>query len=487
MLGLAVEQRIQSLSIEAFTVAILEAISAAAVFAVMGWIAIRRPAVAVLFVFFLFAFGWRVASMLYIDLAAPVFSEQLERNIGSAMGVIPLAISQVIVLAAVLFAFRPRRMQALYVMPSAPPAAVLHAASRQIAEFAFWAVLLFVIGLFIELLIQGPIPLFAEMERFDYAARYAGPLHQRLLEWGPMLAFQLGVFFIVPTLHDRPVDRRFSVLFAILMVYLFLVGHRFSSFYAYVSFFLIGVGAGLLGLQAKGKALRDLFNAGTLRIIAIAAAALVLLVGTALVYSYTVVRGFEGAELAAKLKQRILIQQGEMWWATFHNVFRLGDWDGGQAFYKLFVDPFDPTRNSTMQFLMERALPDERAHFILAQGSSYTGGWPEVCFELGGPFGGFLLVVISAIVFAEFMFLLARCIIQERLATCFFLSPILYALSINIVSGMANSFIQTTFVVKLAVALIVYITEDKWRSSRMLVPSSALPGTVLLPEKKAEA
>jgi hypothetical protein len=85
------------------------------------------------------------------------------------------------------------------------------------------------------------------------------------------------------------------------------------------------------------------------------------------------------------------------------------------------------------------------------------------------------------------MFLLVRCVVQERLATCFFLAPILYALSINIVSGMANSFIQTTFVVKLAVALIVYMTEDKWRSSRALVPPSVASETVLLPEKKAEA
>jgi hypothetical protein len=117
-----------------------------------------------------------------------------------------------------------------------------------------------------------------------------------------------------------------------------------------------------------------------------------------------------------------------------------------------------------MQLLMELGLPVDRAHFILEQGSAYTGGWPEVFFELGGPIGGFVLVAVSAIVFSEFMFLLMRCIVQERFVTCFFLAPILFALSITIVSGMVNSFIQVTFLIKVVAALAVYVTEDKWRS-----------------------
>jgi len=125
-----------------------------------------------------------------------------------------------------------------------------------------------------------------------------------------------------------------------------------------------------------------------------------------------------------------------------------------------------------MQFLMERGLPVERAHFLLDHGSSYTGGWPEVFFELGGPVGGFLLVALSAIVFSEFMFLVTRCIVQERYATCFFLTPILYALSINIVSGMVNSFIQVTFLVKVVAALVIYVAEDRWRSGLLSAVSA---------------
>ena len=285
-----------------------------------------------------------------------------------------------------------------------------------------------------------------------------------------MLVFQLGIFFSVPLLHDKPSDWRFGMLLGTLILYLFLAGHRFSSFLTYASFFIMPIGAVLAGRGAKSPHQGEMLSRQVLRWLVAAGAVLSVLIAAAVVYSYIVVRG-EGGNLLAKLSQRILVQQGEMWWMTFERVFLRGDWDETLAAYKLFVDPFDPSRNSTMQFLMEQALPVVRAHSIIAQGSAYTGGWPEVFFELGGPVGGFVLVALSAIVFSEFMFLMTRCIVQERFATCFFLTPILFTLSVTMVSGMVNSYIQVTFLIKVAAALVVYITEDKWRSNLSLSPS----------------
>jgi hypothetical protein len=443
--------------------ALLSTLAAGAALAAMARIAIRRPALCMICFFVFFAFGWRLVSVLYIDLFGPLFSEQLERKVGPGISALPIAISQGFVIIAVLFSFRPGRVQKL--IPAGEPrlANCLPPGRFALSDLAFWAVAVFVIALWVELFVSGPIALFEGIERFDYSRQYGGLLHYRLLEWGPMLAFQLGVFFAAPLLHDKLSDWRFGALFATLILYLFLVGHRFSSFYAYASFFLMPVGAVLLVRQAISRPQGDTVSTNTLRGLAAAGGALLVLIATAVVYSYTVVRG-EGAELLAKLSQRILVQQGEMWWMTYNRVFRHGDWNGSLAAYRLFVDPFDPTRNSTMQLLMELGLPVDRAHFILEQGSAYTGGWPEVFFELGGPIGGFVLVAVSAIVFSEFMFLLMRCIVQERFVTCFFLAPILFALSITIVSGMVNSFIQVTFLIKVVAALAVYVTEDKWRS-----------------------
>ncbi len=453
--------------------------------AAMAWIAITRSALAIIYFFIFFSFVWRLSSVLYIDLSGPVFSEQLERDIGPGVAAVPLVIAQGLVVAALMFSFRRGRLQELGIQMRSLPAALTSGGRFDFPDMAFWAVLLFTIGLWIELLVSGPIPLLAAMERFDYSRLYGGPLHQRLMEWGPMLAFQVGVFFAAPTLHDRPFDRRFGALFAVLLLYLFVVGHRFSSFYSYGSFFIIPMGASLLGREVKGLSTRRLFSGAALRNLWIAGGTLVLIIASALTYSYVFVRGFERTELLTKVSQRILVQQGEMWWMTYDRVFVQGNWNSGLAAYKLFVDPFDPNRNSTMQWLMELGLPLERAHFILGAGSAYAGGWPEVCFEMGGPIGGFALVALTAILLSEFMFLQTRCFVEERFATCFFLTPILFALLIDVVSGMVNSFVQVTFAVKVAIALVVFVTESRWRSSLVPDASIAASGPVPVPGREA--
>jgi hypothetical protein len=441
--------------------ALLSATAVVICLAASVWIAVRRPGLGLIFFFFLFAFAWRLVSVLYIDLSGPLISQQLALEIGPGTSVLPIAISQGLVIVALLFSFRRQRMQSLTCASGSGLA--MSTGRLSLPDLAFCAAALFVVALWAEFLARGQIPLLAGIERFDYTRLHGGFLHRRLMEWGPMLALQLGIFFAAPLLHDKPLDWRFGALLGALILYLFLAGHRFSSFYVYASFFVMPIGAILIGRSARSSSDGKATSKRLLAYFAVGGVALAVLVVTAVVYSYVVVRG-EGAELLAKLSQRILVQQGEMWWMTYKRVFLEGNWNGSFAAYKLFVDPFDPSRNSTMQFLMESALPLIRAHRILGEGSAYSGGWPEVLFELGGPIGGFVLVALSAIVFSEFMFLMTRCIVQERYATCFFLTPLLYAVSVNLVSGMVNSFIQVTFLIKVVAALVAYVAEEKWRS-----------------------
>jgi Family of unknown function (DUF6418) len=433
----------------------------------MLWIAVRRPPLAIIFFFFFFAFTWRLVSVLYVDLFGPLFSEQLERDIGQGDAAVPLALSQIIVIVALVVSLRAKRLNGLTLRNGQGLASHLPPGRFTISDVAFAVICPFVIALYAELLVRGPIPLFVGMERFDYARQFGGPLHQLLLKWGFMLAFQIGLFFAIPILHNRRLDRRFAFLLASLLLYLILVGHRFSSIYGYCSFFIMPLGAVLLVPRISSK--RDL-SGKILRGFALGAAALILLIVGAVSYSYLVVRGFEGGQLSEKVSQRLFVQQGEMWWMTYERVFCFDNWNSTLTSIKLFISPFNPNRNSTMQYLMELALPLSRAHEILRQGSAYTGGWPEVLFELGGPVGGFLLVAVAAIIFSEFMYLMIRCIVEERLATTLCLTALFFTLSVHLVSGMVNSFIQLTFLVKIGITLIVYLTEDRWRAEVLSLP-----------------
>lgn len=465
-------------SFETLLPVLLDIVAIGFVLATMMWMAAGRLGLVMISFLVLFSFVWRLISVFYIDAFGPVFSEELEGYVGPGLAVLPLVACQCLVIGALLVSFRPQRLRSLAVGSHDGLAAIVPPGRFDLSNLAFWVVLTYVLGLWIELRLRGPIPLLSGIERFDYTRQYGGPLHLRLIDWGPMLAFQLGLFMTLPAMRGSRFGLRFAALFGALLIYLFVVGHRFSSFFAYSSFFMIPIGAMLLQPRQKGAESRSLTR--ILLYLALAAVGLGVLVAVALIHSYTVVRGAEIDLVRFKLIQRILVQQGEMWWATYQRVFVHGDWDGALAMFKLFVEPFNPSSNSTMQYLMEQALPLDRAHALLTQGQTYTGGWPEVLFEIGGPAGGFFLVAASAILFSEFMFLLTRCIIEERYATCFFLTPILYAAAVYVVSGMVNSFVQFTFMVKLAVAVLVYVMEDRWRVSQQVLAPNAADAAVTL-------
>ena len=294
-----------------------------------------------IFFFVLFAFAWRLVSVLYIDLFGPFFSDQLARDIGPGISALPIAVSQAIVIIAMLLSFRQQRVLRLFGRTSwGWPAACLR------TIFALRSCVL-AVALFVVALWAGAVGEVARsrcslgIERFDYTRLYGGPLHRRLLEWGPMLAFQLGVFFAVPLLHDRPSDWRLAP-FGALILYLFLAGHQFSSFYAYTSFFIMPIGVVLIGgqeavLPSRGDSsgicyvtcrsarFADRSDRNRRRLFRRRRAA-----------------PREGSFSRRNLAQRILVQQGEMWWMTYERVFLQDDWNGGDAAYKLFVDPFVP-------------------------------------------------------------------------------------------------------------------------------------------------
>ena len=114
------------------------AVAAGTVLGAMFWITIRRPGLGMIFFLFFFAFAWRMRSVLFIDLFGPVFSEQLDRDIGPGMSAVPLAISQGFVIAALLFSFRQRRLQSFSLTAIRGWEIVCLAEGSIYRTFAFW-------------------------------------------------------------------------------------------------------------------------------------------------------------------------------------------------------------------------------------------------------------------------------------------------------------------------------------------------------------
>jgi hypothetical protein len=453
-------------------------LSAAAAVVLVAWLAVRRWPVFVAFFFILFSFVWRLAAALNIDLSGPIHSEQLFREIGPGGATVVLAGAHLAVLLPFLFVFRRAQLRALRRME--PDWRTAERAAVTLPGVAVVLAAGYIGLLYVELYRSGVIPLSAGLERFEYRLEYGGIFNDWLFRYGNLFAFGLGLFYFLPRLRRSPPDGRFLGLLMLLLVYCFLTGHRFSAFYSYPTFFLIPYGAVALGhahpsgsapAPARGRRRRRWGLAKHGWTGPVAVVVVLFLVAYGFYNSHRVVRGYDPQQALYKFTHRLLVQHSEMWWVTYERVFLTGDYDPRETLRFIFVEPIDPSRNTSIQYLMEKAIGEQRTT-IYAEGQFiYAGGFPEIYFELLGPVAAWPVILFIGWVTAELLFLVLAAIRRRRVLTVCCGIYVLYALLVMYIGGMLNFLVAWTFWVKVGALVIAANLEGRLASVGLsLVP-----------------
>lgn len=442
------------------------------IFVAFGFILLARfrtPAM-VAAVFVLFVLITRMVALTYVDLAGPVFAEQLDENIGGPDASMPLfALSVLVFLFALAVMFRPFKLQQSLPLPvSVSPNAVA------LGNIVFFSSLFFIFLLYGDMLRRGVIPLFENMERFDYANLYAGPFHEIVFTHGFLLAGLLGTFFVYPRLTGQRYEYRFIGLVLLLFGYFVLTGHRFSAFFSFGSFFLLPLSAifvlkdisALPPLPATHSFIQKLLARKSIWLLVLAVVIFVL--SAVMFNSLTNVREYDDPQ--EKLIQRVLIQPVELWWATWDRVVVRGEWAPSLAWDLIFDDPLDASRNTGMQYLMVKALGYGRATELLSMGSQYTGGYPEVLFELVGPYAALPFALVFGLVTALLLRMIVVAVCRGNFGTVFMGIYIYYGFSLLYIGGMLNFLIAATFGLKLGVLILVYWLELNFYYRRQRLP-----------------
>jgi hypothetical protein len=422
------------------------------------WFAVRRSYLIFLWGIFIIGFSHRMISVLYIDIYGPVYTEELFRMIGPSGSYLPMLVCYALTFLPFIAVFNRKRLQAI-VLASSP---INHVQVQFWVDRAFWAISAYIGLLYVDFMRIGIVPLFVGLERYEYTQQYGGFFHSRLMDWGNMLAFVLGLFYTIRLLRVGQGDRRFLYLLMTLFAYLFLAGHRFSAFYTFATYFLMPIGAAQIRSAMEGRRRRSAaeiwrsFSRATEGIVLIGLVA--MLIGYALYTSYARTRVTLDADATERFLERVLVHQGELWYTTYERVFLGGAWDARDAFDKVFINPWVPDRSSSLPHLMVLEIGDPAFNILMA-GSSYTGGYPEIVFELCGPVAGFIVLLIVNFLFAKLVLFLVTNILQGRYASAVFTFIPLYSVSIFYLSGMLNFFVQWVFWVKVLVGVIVWMTE----------------------------
>ena len=337
--------------------------------------------------------------------------------------------------------------------------------SKIIVEFFFLISVFFLIGLFISLFLNGVIPLFSGMERFEYSENHAGVLHQFLFSHGRAGIFWMGAFFIRPVLENRMPDTRFLFLLGIILFYAFIVGHRFSGFFQFISFFILP--SSLFFLIEKD--LRKIITKKILPYVMIFSLVLALIVIYAILNSYLNVR-VSNAELTGleSLAQRLFVQPVHLWWATWDRLLD-NIWQPAFAITFIFSLASIGGRNAGIQYLMVQELGIERAEELLLQGTQLQGGYPEILFEIFGIYYGFIAVFFTAILVGYSAKLIVLNFAAGKVIATTAALYVFHGLSIVILGGMIEFFIAWTYWVKVSVLILAMIFEpsiysyNKWK------------------------
>jgi hypothetical protein len=349
----------------------------------------------------------------------------------------------------------------------------------------FVLIVVFLLALYADMLLRGPVPLFVGMDRIEYNRTIAGPLHPYIFEYGFLFAASIGCFFVHPRLKGGDFDSRFLGLLLAFLAYFALTGNRFSAFYAFMCFFVLPL-ATLPALKTAGvlpppprrrtpwKA--TLFSPAALVVAAALGAVLILML---LVNSVVNVRGYD--DPAAQFLQRTLIQPVELWWTTWDGLNDHTDQAFGLAWDATLGNPIDPTRNTSIQMLMVKNLGDDRATELIADGAQYAGGYPEILFELVGPWFALPVALAFGCITAVLLRLVITSICIERFALAFVALYVYYAFSLLYIGGMLNFLIAWTFWVKCGALLLLWFMARHHVAAASRASGALHRSTIILP------
>jgi hypothetical protein len=443
------------------------------------YIVAYRPVLFLSFFFILFGLVWRTASTMYIDLAGPVWSSQTMRYVGPGLATPVYVLAYFTTLIPFLIVLKPRLIESWFEGADtrrAPKGIVTLSDATVVLSSLFLGFLLF------DLVRRGSIPLFAHLERFVYTTQYAGAAHRWLVQYGNFLNFWWGLMFAAERLRNRRTDFRYLGLLGLLLLYMFLTGNRFSAFFSFSSFFIIPLAAAIAANLRDRRSnvpfywVVRAFSKRDLIIVGAACALIATIMAIAIFNNLVNVRGSEDPEALSRFLERLLIQPSELGWISYERVFNFGQWQPARVYDFLFQMPLDAGRNTTPQYLMLETIGEPRTYEHISGGSQFAGGFPEIFFELFGPFYAWLFIFGGGYIAALLTALIIKSAIRGRYASAFLSLYVLYGLFVMYIGGMLNFATTPTYWIKIAALVLALVMEAGLaRIGLTLIPWALVP------------
>lgn len=394
----------------------------------------------------LFSFIWRLISSLYLDLNK-VYAVELFKYIGGKyFSSFFLCLYYILVILAFLLVFRRKNiyyMNKKYKIKKIVNINILHIGTFLIALFLFF--------LYVNLLKSGNIPLFTGIERYIYKVQYSNFFLKNFLIYQTFIFMAMGILFVYYKLeNNRIFIKMILIIFIMYLLYLILIGNKFSALFLNICFFLIPIS--LLIFLGYYKNI-NLFSKKIIYILI-----MVLLFYKFIMYILIDLRGYEVDYAFEYLKHRILVQQAQLWWSGYERCFIYNNFNSLSAIDKVFIEPIK-IGNTSLFYLMEKELGDY-VYIALAKGSQYTGAFPIIYAEIFGPIISYFIIFLMSLILASLIKLFFKLILLQKYFSMLSIMFLFQPIYLSMVSGKLIFLTLPFYYVKIILFLLIFIFEN---------------------------
>jgi hypothetical protein len=426
----------------------------------------RSPMLVGILLLVIFTATWRMLSALFLDFGGSKYSWELHADITATGGWFAGASLLVYVIGYLAYgsAFSASRLEQWRATQAAHRGHVTRINGISIVLVIGGLLAVAVVALYGELFLMGigRLPILSGMPRWQYAREVAGPVFRLFGTVLSPLSWAVGfAVYSAASAGDLRTARGLSGLFVLILVYLVLIGNKFTTPFYQVCFFLMPASVLLLG---EGGRLAISFR--RLRTVLAAATPVVLLLTAATYKVFMVDRGYTPQYLLAFLRQRVLIAPSQLSAGAFERVVLLGDWSPLEAVRLAVLDPVMPG-NPSVGFLMFRELgPVVRSLEV-----GFTDAFPGIVFELFGIAGTLPITVLTALALAKTLERLTTYTIERRFFHALFWMVLAQALLMYHSQGQLIFLTSSRFLAKVAITwMAMTIASGKLGHSLQVPP-----------------
>lgn len=427
----------------------------------------------------IFSMIWRLVSTLHIDSSDGIYAVELVKVIGGSSYSLQLVVIYILFVLALLLLFRPSRLTDLSNrLASSFPGDVMINGIR-LTTIATIILGIFVVILYIELL-SGPVPFFAGIDKIVYKSKYGGPALKVMYKYRDFISLFAGTLFFYELWDQRKkTNYTIAILFGAILIYLFLAGNKFSAMFFSTCMFIIPVSLLAIerntkyGVQQASFRTRPSHRWRLFILIALFAA----MFYTAIYNYYFRTKSWDPDYVAHHITHRMFVQQGQIWWTTAERIFGLDLWAPGEAFYHVFLKPlYSEGGNPSIRYLMYKDI-GSKAFIQFKAGSTYSGAYPAVLFELFGIPGAYAASFLFSLIMAGLLFLFLRAVVLSHYSSVFFTAFVFKPFLTLQLTGNFDFFTNWHFWVKVSLMAAALLMDNKIVYYRKKTAQHSLHGT----------